>query len=578
MHQRRTYIGHWRLALLIVTACLISHEARAIRVSVRGAATLEGSVRTDGDAQLIRGQLRDDLGAPIGGAHVVVDVLAPDGKPVLELPSPLPCGNSGGPLGPRRSLDAYVLDTDAQGVFCARAQQFPRRGVLRARFGGKPGMAGVGAEVAFDAEHVATSLSWDPRPDRVDLDLPASRVAVVLAGRPGVERGAEGVTLLLLDEKSREVGRAVTDDRGRASFDVVTARLSGPGQSEIEVRAADVALGVTPLRAALLRTSRVNLVGSGPAEAIVPRDGHRFVVAVETARGPVKTGAVEARIGSEVVGVGAVREGRAQVVTTFDVPAEGQLDVSFIYLPASPELRAGEALTLRVPVKPPPLWRKAPQVLLALGLLVWLARGWRRPARAQRSEPRAPVAEARPLPEFTVEPLAQGEDGWRGAVLDAHERRPIVGAVVSVVARDFYGERREIEQTVGEDGAFFFQTSWDPMRVLLIESPLHVKVERPLPRPGRVSVALVSRRRALLERMMAAARRLGLWSGGGPEPTPGQIARGFEAREREAEARWARGVEGAVYGPGVVGEEQEARVVQLEQDIARREPGDWVRR
>jgi hypothetical protein len=77
---------------------------------------------------------------------------------------------------------------------------------------------------------------------------------------------------------------------------------------------------------------------------------------------------------------------------------------------------------------------------------------------------------------------------------------------------------------------------------------------------------------------MAAARRLGLWSGGGPEPTPGQIARGFEAREREAEARWARGVEGAVYGPGVVGEEQEARVVQLEQDIARREPGDWVRR
>jgi hypothetical protein len=569
-------VGRRALALGLL---LFASEAGAVKISIKGSAALEGRVLADGDARMIRGTLRDDVGAPVGGARVSVDVLSQDGKPVLALPTPLPCSTAVGQAPRATTAAEYVMDTDGQGVFCARAAQFPSRGVLRLRFAGKPGLAATSVQVPFDAERPMPSLAWDPRPDVIDLDLPQAKVSVVASSRSSAGRPLEGLGLVLEADDGKVLARSRTDERGRATFDLASSQLSGPGQGDLVVRAEEKAAGLLPLRASVQRAARVTLVATPPAEAIVPRDGHRFEAVAETSRGPVSGGVIEAKIGREVVGAGAVVNGRAGVVTTFDVPSEGVLDVTFSYVSASPELRPGEALVLRVPVRPPSLWRRAP--LLAAGLLVlaWLARGWRRPpraARAQAEKAQEKPGQAAPLPAF-VEEVERGAKGWRGVVLDAHDQRPLRGVAVSVVARDFLGERRVIEVVTGADGSFEFETGWDQHRMLVVEGPLHARVERALPRPGRVSVGLTSRRRALLDRLIVAVKRAGGWGGGG-EPTPGQVAKGLEEQNRQAGARWAQAVEEAAFGRDPVDAAGEAKVAAMEIDLARREAEGWVRR
>lgn len=558
---RRMRPGWW-----LLSGVLASTPAGAVKIAVKGTATLEGQVQGDGEGQIVRGKLRDDLGAPVGGAKVRVEVVQADGKPLLALP---PARGCPGGSAPQQQPDAYVLDTDAQGGFCLRTQRLPTRGGLRVRFAGREGLSTASLEVAFDAEHPAPMLAWDPRPETLDLDVPQLRLSVA-----GV--GAEPLSMELLDERGKTLATAASDDRGRVLFDVATASLGGPGSGELvaRVRGSQQA----PLRAKVVRSAKVNLLASAPEGAIVPHDGHRFDVAVETLRGAAEGGVVEAKIGNETVGVGAVRGGRAEVRTVFDVPGEGAIDVVFRYVAAGPELKPGEGAVLRVAVRPPSLLRKAPLLLVGLLLVGWLWRGWKRPARAARERPRGQgVVEAGPLPAMVSEPEAQAR-GWSGVVLDAHEQRPLAEAVVRVVSRDFYGEREVASVQVDARGRFELEGSWEPARFLVVEAPWHGAIERALPKPGRLTLALVSRRRALLDRLIAAARRVGVNVASAPEPTPAQIAQAFTGQMRSGGARWAKAVEGAVFGASQVGAREEAQVNELEADLSRRDDGDGVRR
>ena len=546
-----------------------SREAAALRVTVKGTASIEGRLEPDGDAQILRGKLRDDLGAPVGRASVSADILLPDGRPLLTLPVARACPGS---ASPQMAPDAYRVTTDAQGAFCLRAQGLPTRGTLRLRFAGQPGLATAAAEVPFDGEPGAPSLAWDPRPEVIDLDASNIRIAVAAGG--GRNR-PENLSMELLDERGKVLGQALTDDRGRALFEVATAALGGPGPGELVARVRGPG-GQAPLKTTVVRSARVSVVGTAPGEPIVPHDGHKFVLAATTQRGPAEGGVVEARIGNEIVGVGAVKKGQAVVETTFDVPGDGALDIMFSYLSSAPELRPGDGLLLRVPVRPPSPLRKAPLVLAGVLLIGWLARGWRRPARvARENEPDAKPALG-PLPPLVVEEDG-GSEGWRGTVLDAHDRRPLAGVVVRVVSRDFYGEREVGSMATDAQGHFELSGPWEATRALLVDAPWHSHLERPLPRPGRLTLALVSRRRSLLDRLVNAARRLGVDAPGG-EPTPAQVARGFEAQSRDGGVRWARAVEEVAFGASAVGADEEKRVAGLEDDLARGEGSDRLRR
>lgn len=559
-----------RRKMALASAALVlasAGDVGAIKVAVRATATLDARVTPDGDAQVIRGTLRDDVGAAVPGAHVEVTVLTEAGKRV-DLPPPRPCSTNAGGHAPHAAPDAYVLDTDGQGVFCVRTGTLPMRGTLRIRFTGQGHVAATSVDLPFDADRSTPALAWDPAPTAVDLDTPSARWTVMATTRAGGGKALDGVNLLLRDERGHELSRARTDERGRASFDVSTSALAGPGSGELEVRGVDANL--PPLRTKIVRVARVALVGAPPTSAIVPHDGHAFAIAAETSRGPAATGAVEARIGQEIVGATNVQDGRARVVTTFDVPAEGMLEVTFHYLPSGPDLRPGEPLSMRVPVRPPSPWRRAPLFVLAAGLIAWLSRGWRRPPRgAPRKKPAQAGAPPR-LPDLVVQAHA-GATVLQGQILDAHERAPIAGATVTVLSRDFLGERAIGAVESDAQGAFVLDVPWEPSRIMLVEAPDHARLEKPLPKPGRARIALVSRRRALLDRFVAALRRAPGWDAT-PEPTPGSVVARAEARGEGGVVRWAKAVEEAAYGASRVDASREARVIALETDLPVGEP------
>jgi len=77
-------------------------------------------------------------------------------------------------------------------------------------------------------------------------------------------------------------------------------------------------------------------------------------------------------------------------------------------------------------------------------------------------------------------------------------------------------------------------------------------------------VALINRRRTLLERLVRWARQKGAPFDGAPEPTPGHVRRvASRAAAKEIEA-WASRVEQAAYGPDPIDEakEREARAAE----------------
>lgn len=576
---RKRSVGRRVRPLLALALSLLVKDASAVRISVKGSTTIEARVVPDSNGPIIRGTVRDDVGAPVLGALVSVQVIGLDGAPVLALPQPLPCENSPEVPFPKSHAGEYLLDADASGEFCARVPNFPTRGVLKVSFSGRDALSRSSLEATFDVDRPSQRLSWDPPPEQIDLDLPHAKVSVSAGSQD--EKGAPlmDLALVLRDERGKELSRSTTDDRGHATFDIDTSLLADAGPGELEVRPADPTRRVAAIREKIIRTARVQLTGQAPGEAFVARDGQRFELEVKTSRGVADSGVVEARIGSDIVGAGAVREGRAQVVTTFDVPEALQLDLTFDYLPASPALRAHEPLTLRVTAKPPSLWRRAPLLLVGLLLLGWLARGWRRAPRVER-EPDAAAGMAgqreAPLPEMS-EQLDASTGGWTGVVLDAHDRAPIAGAVVTVVARDFVGERKLAEHTTGADGRFSFTFAAAPQQTLVVEAPLHARIERALPRHGRLRIALTSRRRLLIDRLLTTARRMGLWPSV-TEPTPGQLAEVFEEQQRAGAAQWAKAVERAAFGHRPIDAEEEAKVVSLESNLTRHEPDERVGR
>ncbi len=537
--------------------------AGALPLTVRGRGVVDVRLHDGGRGVDIRGTLRDDVGTPLAGATVIISARGAGDEP-LRLGPPAAC-DVAPPSPPRVWGEGVAVETDGAGGFCVRvaADRLPSGASLRLEHRGGEGLDAARREVPIDGLLGAPLLSWDPRPDLLDLDAPRLHVNVVASalGAEAEAAPAAGVALALEDEGGRRLGTARSDGAGRALFDLASSDLGPPGAGELVVRPVAGAGAHEPLRTPVLRSARVSLVVGQVAGPIVPHDGHVFDVAVETSRGPARSGAVEARAGGEPVGAAGVRDGRARVPVAFDVPGAATLALTFQYLPDDPALRAGAPATLEVQVRPPSLWRRAPLLALAALLALWTARGWRRAPAPARPEP-APSAFARlEGREGVVEgPPADGE-GWRGQIVDAHGAEPVAGARVAVLRRSFEGERVVAETTSDAQGMFVLEAPFEPHATLVVEGRLHRRLERPAPKPGHVIVALVARRRALLDALVRAARRAG-----GPwksDPTPAQIALAAHAAGQGTTEAWAQAVEGAAFGPAPVDETAEARVAAL---------------
>lgn len=569
----------WGAAFAVAVATAAGAAAHAqpagqLRVHVRGSSQIEAVAWSEPGAFEIRGTLLDDAGVPIREAPLTVQIVGGSGSS-RDLPQAANCAPParGALQGPRTSPDGYLIETDDRGGFCLRGRAPLTDAALRVRFAGSKLYEGSERRVQVEAPGVALSpvlLRFDPAVDEVDLDRESFPVAAVIqVDRRDPARSSaagstprEGLSIVLEDERGKRLGEAPTGGDGRARFEVRTADMAGPGQGELRARFdGSGALAKAIASQPIVRRAQVSLALAHPLDPGDAEDGVPIDVDVSSSHGPVEGGVVEALRGGESVGAAAVQGGRARVIAVFIAGREGRVPITLRYVPAAPWWRAGPELSVEVPVRGPGVWRQIVIGALVVAIAGWILGGWRRapkpPARAD-GDIKPPVPSGRAGVQI-VGP-SEGASGWRGVVTDAHDGTPIEGASITIAAPTFEGTGVLARVITDHSGAFSVEVEHRADARLVVEAPLHSMHEQALPPPSRLGIMLVTRRRALLDRLVRWARRQGAPYEGPPEPTPGHVRRvAGRSQDRDVE-QWAARIEEAAFGPEAVEEPIEKEI------------------
>jgi hypothetical protein len=531
----------------------------APRVQVRGASRVEMQAFGPADRITVTGTVRDEVGAPIPRARIMLGAVV-DGDVPVPWSSMHPCGR--GPEGSFSEHTDHAVEVDDGGSWCVIGSLGRSHASMRAVFGGDGLHDGTRTEIVWDAAQRAMTLSFAPRPDRLDLDQARHKIFARVTTPPDV--AASGLAIELKDDRG-PLGSSSTDGVGLAVFDLESAKLGGPGIGSLVVTyPGSTALSATSSSTSVTRFAKVKLAPERERLQGDPAAGLHLRVGVTTSRGPVSEGSVEALFGSDVVGTAVVSDGVAEVPLAFPPPRGAKsVNVSLRYVADAPFYVASEpvVLTLQL-VRASPVWRFVP-VVLAAAVAAWLLRGWRRPKRLERADPER----SKPTGVASVEVVgARSTPHWEGRVLDAHDGVPLGGARVRVIAPSFVDLDVVVETHTADDGVFAFdlRSASRDLR-LRVESPLHTDLEKPLPPPADLVISMVSRRRMLLQRLVEWARRAGKPWDHAPEPTPGHVVRVAASQHRRDEiSAWAESVEHRAYGPEPVDSRAEREVKALE--------------
>lgn len=548
----------------------------AIKIQVRGGAQIGATATLEGTSTIVRGQLMDDAGAVLGGVPLILQVTPSAGEPAVDLPQPSPCDQAARRerRAPRLvAADKYEVRTNDRGEFCIRTEASLGRASFKIRFDGDPLHDGADNTISFDSNNASQShtvLRFEPAPEVIDLERPnVSLTASLRVDRAAASRSAsarrEGLVVVLEDELGKKIGEGTTGGDGRIRFELPTNAFAGPGAGELRLRFD----GTTTLAKAttsqpIVRRADVALTLEHPIDVADPDDGVPIDVDVKTLRGPVTDGVVEALRGEESVGAGEVKDGKAHVIATFSFERAGKVPLTLHYMPNAPYFRSGKPLAVEVSVRGPGATKQILIALIVLAVTAWIVVGWRRaPMRAL-----APIDDGPPVPTgragVDVVRAEAGQTSYRGTVVDAHDGSSVVAARVAIVAPAFQGDGVVARVTTNEQGEFVLDAKHRADARLVVDAPTHSRLEQSLPLPGVLRIALVSRRRTLLERLVRWAQKAGAPFDAQPEPTPGHVRRvAFRAQDNEIE-EWARGVEAAAYGPAAVDEQLETQLVTAE--------------
>lgn len=561
-----------------------SSEATAdgLRIRVRGSARIAVHASPSNGEVAIRGTLTDDAGQALGRELLSFRIAREAGPTDPETADGLrhahACEGDGLPVrigGPREAPDVDVT-TDEGGRFCFMARLPPDRHKGHVTWRGTNLVDAADGDFAFDSSRQALSLRFDPEPRVLYLDALHTVVPVLaLIDEGGASRAASGLTLSFANERGQALGTARTDSSGYARFSLVTATAGPPGPGELRVAfTGDADTAFATHATAIERHVQVVLgvpsVERGTLAPAVTEDGVPLIVEVRSSAGPVTEGMVEARIGDTVVGAGPVESGLAKVVVTF-ASAGDVAQLRLRYVPTSPWFEPQQDLSVVIPTRRPSLLAKAPLLLTGLVMLAFFLVGRVTAKRWSAPKPRRAAESAGPRPEpqaaiEVVEAAPAGEPRWTGRIIDAHDRVPIADVRIWVERGTFDGTEVLADTVSDREGRFRF-TIEGPLEVgrsgvrVLAEGRLHGRYAENLPPPGRLSVALLSRKRALLARLVTWARRMGSPFDARPEPTPGHVRRA--AGTRSDAGRWAEAVERAVFDRSEVDASVEAEIEQL---------------
>ncbi len=516
-------------------------ESAPPTLKVSGKASFTWEARSVGDTFEVRATLSDEVGRPLPNAEVRLRASAPAGSPMLRR-----CGD------PRAGSGAEILvTTDNLGRVCSSVSGMAA-GALELGYRDARGyLERTSATVELpNGVKTAFEVGFDPPLTTLSLDQPAQELGLVARAldRGTAPTGAELVLSLSADGNERELGRAPLDGLGeihRLTF--VSGSFERPGPARLLARLASRS-GEELARATLpvLRSATVQL-NLPPELQRGVEPGATLQVRAASVLGPAPSGVVEARSLGRSVAAARVSQGVASLTLPSAGVAQLGGSLTLEYVGAGPGWLSGPPVELRVLPIGPSYARYALWILAAALAALAVVLGWRRPPRPRPvAEPEAPRARA------SIELIESfGSDGgYQGLVCDAHEGFGISPAVVSFIGAA--ANRPVLLQVrTNTEGAFKVEsTSFPPGTLLEVTAPFHATLVAALPGPGILQLSLVSRRRALLERLVRWAERRGKpWTRAMGEPTPAHIA---EVAAQEAEPnveRWARGMEHLAFGP-----------------------------
>ncbi len=495
----------------------------------------------DGQQEL-RARLLDDTGAPVRGANVSIE--SSDSRAELS-----PCDA----VGSRAANRDAAFVTDEQGQLCARVRGASELGSVELTFPGSALHLPARAQLSLQAARREVHFAFDAPSIELDLNQPTQRLHLTFSDQaeafPSIELSLSdaGRERVLEGSEWSRVGNTL-------AFSISSDQLGAPGPARLVARHAG-SDRVAPARAeaVALRVASVRL----RAEVLsADASGTLVQVWAETPAGSPTSGWVEALSSAGPVGSGPLKAGSAEL--HLPPPSDPAQQITLFYRSDDPWWLPGEPFVLSLEgtgVRPPARW---PWLVLLAPIGYFCLRSLQRPAlRPANKRRRMPVPQA---PALRVEPRAL-VSGWSGTVMDAHEGVPVAGARVEARLPSLRANSPSHVAITDASGYFELAALPHPLPEgarLHVVASLHTEVERALPPQGRVAITMISRRRALLRRLVRWAKALGPpWARSG-EPTPGEIANVALRRGDLRTAQWAEGVEAAAFGGVQVDETLEA--------------------
>lgn len=554
---RRGLLGAWLTAVVVGIG---PNAAATPKLRVLGAQRLDVHGHRQRGELVVEGRLVDDVGGGLAAREVRVS--ASQANAEVGLQQAHACGAPAGARLDPLHVGTVAITTDDGGRFCVAAPlalgaytvgvDAPRTELL----------APAHASLDIDLSKHAVRLRFDPEPSTISLDAPPKTIEAI-AELDDEETVPPPVPLpLVLSTESGPIARAQSGAAGRTVFLVPSTSLGAPGKGELRVAfAGDADTMPSEHVAPVVRTARVLL--SPPVNVVgTPEDGVGLEVTARTQWGDAPSGTVEALIGDVSVGAASVGDGRAAVIATFATPPTPSASLTLRYVPDRPYYVPAGDVVVPVRVRAPSVLRQAPLVFGVLAVAAWLLAG--RVARKRRTMAPPPPAKSAPsgVAHVTMVRRVEAATGLRGRVVDAHDGAPIARARVAIERPDFQEARTVASTFTDDDGAFDLGAQAVVANARLVaEGPLHSAYTTDAPRAGELEIALVSRRRRLLDRLVEWARRRGPPFDARPEPTPSHV-RG--ASRDPATVEWAEAVERAAFDAEVVDAGKERAVEALE--------------
>jgi hypothetical protein len=354
---------------------------------------------------VLRGHLRDDLGAPLAARRVEIAI--------SDAPAEVP---------------AYrTVTTDRDGAFVAHLPQSPTEYVVRASFAGDAEHDAVDAERSIRAglEDVHLRLAVPAR-GVFDLDARVHPVTVVARGPAGPVE----VEVELLDELGRRLGRGRTNALGRIRFELTADLLGATGagrlvaRSEADPRHAPAQTEVPIVR---VRPTRLELDArprAAPPGATITLEGRLYSSAEAQAQKAVDLFAGDRLVATVLTG--ADGSFHAEV----PLPNADAASIAFIarYEPNDPGGAPSASTPREVRIDAPSVYQPALRFAPPIVALALLALG----AASTRRRRRRAAGVERPSPP-SRSPFGSKVRVLRGVVVSTTDARPLEAARVHYV-------------------------------------------------------------------------------------------------------------------------------------------------